>query len=184
MAVLLVALPACRNSSDSGQAGNSSQTSSTVKDKADINNALPEPLNSFVLDQASILTASEVDIINKKAAELDSLKLAQVAVVIVDDLAGMDVHDYAVALGNKWGVGHKETNDGITIVIKPKVGDVHDQKGQVAIATGTGMEKIITDEMCTIIATEKMVPQFKDNDYAGGINAALDEIKTILTKKH
>ena len=103
------------------------------------------------------------------------------AVVVVDDLKGMKALDYATALANKWGVGHKETNDGITILVKPKTGDTPQGKGQAAIAVGTGMEKILTNELCQRIIDEEMIPKFKQNNYGEAIEEALDKIKDILT---
>ena len=103
------------------------------------------------------------------------------AVVVVDDLKGMKALDYATALANKWGVGHKETNDGITILVKPKTGDTPQGKGQAAIAVGTGMEKILTSDLCQRIIDEEMIPKFKQNNYGEAIEEALDKIKDILT---
>ena len=73
-------------------------------------------------------------------------------------------------------MGHKETNDGITIVVKPKTGDA---KGETAIATGKGMEKILTNEVCQLIIDQEMIPEFKKNDYGKAIKEALDKIKEI-----
>lgn len=134
-----------------------------------------------LLDMVGILNQKDSIEISKKIKELDSLKLAQVAVVITDDLKGMDVKDYATKLGNNWGVGHKETNNGITIVVKPKKDDTPEGGGKAAIATGLGMEKIITNDMCKRIIQEEMVPEFKQDKYGEAIEDALDKIKDILT---
>ena len=116
-ALLLVAITACRDTSKS--AGQSVQVSSNeaeapkAADASPASDTLPEAPSSPVLDMVGVLSPEAVREITEKTIELDSLKLAQVAVVIIDDLKGMKALDYATALGNKWGVGHKETNDGI-----------------------------------------------------------------------
>lgn len=136
--------------------------------------------STHVLDRAEILNEKDIAEINKEIYEIENLNLAQVAVVTVNDLEGKKCLDYATDLANKLGVGHKETNDGITIVIKPKIGDA---KGEAAIATGLGMENILTNDICQLIIDTKMIPKFKENEYGEGIEDALKEIKEILEDK-
>ncbi len=175
-AVLLLTISACRDTSKS--ADQSAQASQSEAVDQQINeDLLPDAPSSPILDMASLLSEKDVKEITEKIIELDSLKLAQVAVVTVNDLKGMKALDYATALANKWGVGHKETNDGITIVVKPKIGDA---KGEAAIATGLGTEKKFPDQMCTDVIDMIMVPKFKENKYGEGIEDALDKIKDIL----
>jgi len=180
-AVLLLTISACRDTSKSAEQSAQVSSSEAVVPKAadalPATDTLPEAPSSPILDMASLLSEKDVKEITEKIIELDSLKLAQVAVVTVNDLNGMKALDYATALANKWGVGHKETNDGITIVVKPKTGDA---KGEAAIATGLGTEKKFPDQMCTDVIDMIMVPKFKENKYGEGIEDALDKIKDIL----
>ncbi len=180
-ALLLVAITACRDTSKSAeqsvQVSSNKAVAPKAADASQVADSFPEAPSSPVLDMVGVLSDEGMKEITEKTIELDSLNLAQVAVVIVDDLKGMKALDYATALGNKWGVGHKETNDGITIVVKPKKGDA---KGEAAIATGKGMEKILTNEVCQRIIDEKMVPKFKENNYDEAIKDALDVIKDLL----
>ena len=175
-ALLLVAIASCRDTSKSAEQSTQVAQSEAVTQQA-AKDLLPAAPSSPVLDMVGVLSDEGLKEITEKTIERDSLNLAQVAVVIVDDLKGMKALDYATALGNKWGVGHKETNDGITIVVKPKKGDA---KGETAIATGKGTEKVLTDEMCQRIIDEKMVPKFKENNYDEAIKDALDVIKDLL----
>ena len=136
-ALLLVAIASCRDTSKSAEQSTQVAQSEAVTQQA-AKDLLPAAPSSPVLDMVGVLSDEGMKEITEKTIELDSLKLAQVAVVIIDDLKGMKAINYATALGNKWGVGHKDTNDGITIVVKPKTGDA---KGEAAIATGLGTEK-------------------------------------------
>lgn len=175
-ALLLVAIASCRDTSKSAEQSTQLAQSEAVTQQA-AKDLLPAAPSSPVLDMVGVLSDEGLKEITEKTIELDSLNLAQVAVVIVNDLKDMKALDYATALGNKWGVGHKETNDGITIVVKPKKGDA---KGETAIATGKGMEKILTNEVCQLIIDQEMIPEFKKNDYGKAIKEALDKIKEIL----
>lgn len=178
-ALLLLTVTACR---DTNKSAEQSSTSSSAQDTSvAVVEGLPEAPQCSILDMAGVLSKEDSLEIAKKIIELDSLKLAQVAVVITNDLKGMNAHFYATQIGKKWGVGDKETNNGITIVVKTKVDDTPEGKGKAAIATGLGMEKIIDNDMCLRMIEEEMVPKFKQNKYGEAIEDVLDKIKDILT---
>lgn len=178
-ALLLLTVTACRNTNKSAE--QSSTLASAQDTSVAVVEGLPEAPQCSILDMAGVLGKEDSLEIVKKIIELDSLKLAQVAVVITNDLKGMNAHFYATQIGKKWGVGNKETNNGITIVVKTKVDDTPEGKGKAAIATGLGMEKIIDNDMCLRMIEEEMVPKFKQNKYGEGIEDFLDKIKDILT---
>ena len=178
-ALLLLTVTACRNTNKSAE--QSSTLASAQDTSVAVVEGLPEAPLCSILDMAGVLGKEDSLEIVKKIIELDSLKLAQVAVVITNDLKGMNAHFYATQIGKKWGVGNKETNNGITIVVKTKVDDTPEGKGKAAIATGLGMEKIIDNDMCLRMIEEEMVPKFKQNKYGEGIEDVLDKIKDILT---
>ncbi len=181
MAVLLLTITACHDTNKSAEQSTTTTSAQEQKTDVAIVEGLPEAPQCPILDMAGVLSKEDSLEIVKKIIELDSLKLAQVAVVITNDLKGMNAHFYATQIGKKWGVGNKETNNGITIVVKTKVDDTPEGKGKAAIATGLGMEKIIDNDMCLRMIEEEMVPKFKQNKYGEGIEDVLDKIKDILT---
>lgn len=182
--MLVMSLTSCRDTSKSEQVVPASSDVSTTQ-PVEVDSLtlalLPDAPSAPILDMAELFSPKDISEIGEDIKELDSLQLAQVAVVTVKDFKGIAPLDYATALANKWGVGHKETNDGITIVIKPKTGERNEERGEVAFATGLGMQKIITDDMCKRINDEVMVPKFKKNQYGEGVKDALNKIKDILT---
>ena len=178
-ALLLLTVTACRDTNKSAE--QSSTLASAQDTSVAVVEGLPEAPQCSILDMAGVLSKEDSLEIAKKIRELDSLKLAQVAVVITNDLKGMNAHFYATQIGKKWGVGNKETNNGITIVVKTKVDDTPEGKGKAAIATGLGIEKIIDNDMCLRMIEEEMVPKFKQNKYGEAIEDVLDKIKDILT---
>ena len=99
----------------------------------------------------------------------------QIAVVTVNDLEGYEPSMYAYEIGQRWGVGGKKMNNGVVILIKPKT----DTKGQVAIATGYGLEGALPDAICRRIIEQEMIPAFRQNDYAGGVWATVSRIMPI-----
>ena len=106
----------------------------------------------------------------------------QIVVMTVTNemLDGLEMAEFGQELGQKWGVGHKGMDNGVVILIKPKTGDSIKEKGRAFISTGYGSEGPLPDLMCSRLVDEVMIPHFKENDYAGGVWAALDYIKPAL----
>lgn len=137
--------------------------------------AKPEP-PKFVNDFAGILgdTQAMEDSLERIAMHTSN----QICVVTMTDLGDMSPDMMAYAIGKEWGVGTAEKNNGVVILIKPKTPD---SKGQVFIALGSGLENTISDDMCTSIANDYMIPRFKENDYAGGAWAGINEVYKLAT---
>ncbi|UEG51262.1 TPM domain-containing protein [Ferruginibacter lapsinanis] len=123
----------------------------------------------LVNDFAGILTADQQQALENKLVAFDDSTSTQIAVVIVPNLDGYDVADYNVQLGRAWGVGGKEFNNGVVLLISKE-----DRK--LNIATGYGVEGALPDVTCKHIIDEVIVPNFKGNDFYGGINQGTDAI--------
>jgi uncharacterized protein len=140
----------------------------------------PPKANTLVYDVAGILTSSERQQLDEKLSHFHDSTSNQIAVVIVPDLCGMEKAQFAIELGEFWGVGHEKEDNGVLILVLPK-SDRH--KGQVFIATGRGLEAVIPDATCRMIVDKEMIPEFRDNLYFQGINAALDVLMSLARKE-
>lgn len=129
----------------------------------------------LVNDFAGVLERNEFVNLEQNLEKFARETSTQILVVTVDDLQGNAPGDYAFRLGEKWGVGQSEKDNGIVILLKPKVGN---EKGQIFIATGYGLEGVLPDAVVNgdIIDTE-MIPQFKNGNYYKGL---VNGIKVIM----
>ncbi|QKG79478.1 TPM domain-containing protein [Tenuifilum thalassicum] len=136
---------------------------------------IPDPMSPprLVNDFAGVLNREETLVLEQKLRAYHDSTSTQIYVVTVPTLNGYDPADYAFQLGEKWGVGQKGKNNGIVILIKPKIGN---ERGQAFVATGYGMEEVIPDAVARRIVDNEMIPYFKQNRYYKGINAAVDVI--------
>jgi uncharacterized protein len=139
--------------------------------------ARPNP-PKLVNDLAGILSSEEVSTLERKLVNIDDTTSVQIAVVIVKDLQGADPNQFAFQIGQTWGVGQKGKNNGVVILVKPKTSD---SRGQVAIQNGYGMEAFMTDALSKRIIENEIIPQFKQNNYYQGIDAAINAI--VLASK-
>lgn len=108
----------------------------------------------------------------KLAAMLASAEMRtkhQFVVVTVKDLGGHAIADYGLKLGNYWGIGRKEFNDGVLLIVAPN-------ERKVRIEVGYGLEKALTNDEAAAIINTAIVPKFKAGDMPGGILAGSEGI--------
>jgi uncharacterized protein len=131
----------------------------------------------LVNDFANILTETERIQLEDTLVQFARTTSTQIVIVTVSDLDGNDPGDYAFKLGEKWGVGQKDKDNGLVILVKPKQGN---SKGHVFIATGYGLEGVLPDAILnsTVIDYE-MIPRFKEDNYFGGISGGVKVIMEI-----
>ena len=136
---------------------------------------LPERPNppQMVNDFANLLTPQEQQQLETKLRAYNDSTSTQIAIITVPTLDGYDISEYAFALGRKWGIGQKGKNNGLLILIKPRVGN---EKGKVFIATGYGMEGAITDARSNRLTDEVLIPAFRRNQYYQGLDEATTAI--------
>jgi uncharacterized protein len=131
----------------------------------------------LVNDFARVLSEGERIQLEDTLEQFARATSTQIVVVTVADLEGYDPGDYAFKLGEKWGVGRKDKDNGIVVLVKPKQGN---SKGQVFIATGYGLEGILPDAIVNSTVVDfEMIPRFKENDYFGGISNGVKVIMNI-----
>ena len=130
--------------------------------------SLPQ-LTGRVVDDAHLLQPAEVGALDAKLAALETQSRRQMVVVTVPSLGGEDIQDYGVKLGRAWGIGDKKLNDGLVMIVAPT-------ERKVGIEVGYGLEGIVTDAIAGLIIRHDMTPRFKSGDYAGGINAGVDNL--------
>lgn len=124
----------------------------------------------LVNDLANILSAKEIRSLEKKLVRFNDTTSNQIAVVIVNSLGEYTPSMFAFEIGHTWKVGQKEFDNGIVVLVKPKLPP--DNKGEVYIAVGYGLEPAIPDAITKRIIENEMIPSFRQNDYYQGINKA------------
>lgn len=133
----------------------------------------PKPTTEFfVNDFADVISDSDEEKIMKIGASLNKQTTAQVVVVTVDSLDGSQVSDYALKLGREWGVGDKEKNNGVVLLLA-----VSERK--VTIQVGYGLEGRLTDGKTGRILDNYAIPYFKENDFSKGL---LETYKAISSE--
>ena len=135
----------------------------------------------YVVDRARVLDSSAVAHVTQVASRLDHAGIAQIAVATVPEsmMGDLSLEDYAVALFEKWGVGHgKKRDDGLLVLFVP--GQPGHRK--IRIEVGYGLEGILPDGKVGQIRTEQAFPYMKQNDYSGAAVHVVDALAAVLEK--
>ncbi len=117
-----------------------------------------------VHDFANLLSAQQRASLEELVQSVEQQTTAEIAVVTVPSLDGQTVDAYAHELFNDWGIGQKDVNNGVLLLVAPN-------ERRMRIEVGYGLEPLLTDSLCGEIRDQDIVPRFKNNDYAGGIIA-------------
>jgi uncharacterized protein len=131
----------------------------------------------LVNDFAEVLSPQTENNLERHLVNFNDTTSTQIAIVTVNDLCGYDRAAFAYEIGESWGVGDAKFNNGVVIMVKPKVGR---SKGQAFIATGYGVEGALPDAICKRIIENEMIPFFKKGDYDGGVTQAASVIIDIV----
>ena len=143
---------------------------------------LPSPSNPprLVNDYTGTLSASQINTLEHKLVAYNDSTSTQILVMLVDDLQGYSIEQYATEIGHSWGVGQKDKGNGVVILVKPKKGS---ERGEVNISTGYGMEQYVTDATGKNIIEKEMIPAFREGDYYTGIDNAVNVIMDLCSGK-
>lgn len=125
-------------------------------------------LKGRVTDAADILSAEEEAQLSERLAGYEQRTSHQMVVATVPALNDVRVDNFGTCLGDRWGIGRKDQDDGIVILVAPN-------DRQMRIATGSGMEKTLTDDKALAVI-HQMTPHFKAGDYAVGLSSGIDAI--------
>jgi uncharacterized protein len=140
--------------------------------------ALAEPtfpaLTGRIVDQAGLLDASARARLEAKLQELEAKTTTQLVIVTLPSLEGYDIADYGYQLGRHWGIGQKGSNNGVLLIVAPK-------DRRVRIEVGYGLEGTLTDAVSRLIIDHAILPRFRVNDFAGGIERGADDIVQVLS---
>ncbi|WP_131114968.1 TPM domain-containing protein [Lichenihabitans psoromatis] len=131
-------------------------------------------LTGRVVDNANVIPPASRDALDAKLKALEDKSGIQVVVATVPSLGGNEIEPYANGLFRAWKLGEQKKNNGVLLLVAPT-------EHKVRIEVGYGLEGTLTDALSKIIITNAMVPRFKTNDYAGGIDRGTDDIITVLT---
>ena len=130
---------------------------------------IPSKPQSFVNDYTNTLSAGDKNALENKISDFEKKTTNEIAIVIIPSLDGDTVENVAQNIFRKWGIGKKDKNNGVLILIAMA-------EHKTRIHTGYGAEGDLTDLATSYMQSEIMAPLFREGNYYVGIDETVDKI--------
>ncbi len=127
---------------------------------------------TYVYDHAGVLTDGTMEHIDAMNASLFAQTGAQIMVVTVDSTDGQDIISYAEDLGNRYGVGSAERDNGLVIVLALENIAQNGLVGDYAEVPGTGLGSYDNELQSILYST--MESDFAAGKYDAGVEKTFD----------
>jgi uncharacterized protein len=138
---------------------------------------VPDPKRSgggYVSNPDNIINKESVSVLNASLSRIVNAGQAQIAVVVLESIGDKVPKDFAVALFNLWGLGDKDKDNGLLILI---VNDQH----RIEFETGYGLEAVLTDAMCKKIQMDQMIPYAKQGNLDQALSYGISAVEEKLS---
>ena len=131
---------------------------------------LPVPaLTARVIDQTGTLSPEQIQSLSSRLAALEQEKGSQVVILMVPSTAPEDIAAYANRVASQWKLGRKNVGDGALIIVALK-------ERRMRIEVARALEGALPDILVKRIIDQHMVPHFRQGDFAGGLDAAVQAV--------
>jgi uncharacterized protein len=138
----------------------------------------PVPTQSiYVQDYAGVLDSETKSRINSLGSKLAAKTKAQVVVLTVKSLEGAPIEDYALTVLRTWGIGDRELNNGVLMLVA-----VNDRQSRIEV--GYGLEGALNDAKTGTIQDTYMVPYFGAGDYSKGIWNGYQALVSVAAQEY
>lgn len=127
-----------------------------------------------VYDYIHLLQEGQKNTLEQKLISYSDSTSTQIVVAIISSTEGEEINYLGAQWGQKWGLGQADKDNGVLVLL------ARDDR-RIAINTGYGTEGNLTDAMSKRIIENVILPQFKQDNYYGGLSDGADAIFQVLT---
>lgn len=125
----------------------------------------------YVSDPERLLSDQTRRTVNSRLQALRDSTTAEVAVAIVPSIGDYSVEDFSEKVFTRWGLGKKDKDNGVLLLISP-------DSREVRIQTGYGTEGVLPDITCGRIIRDAVIPNMKEDC----LDCAVDEATAMISK--
>lgn len=126
-----------------------------------------------VTDTAGLLEPGQKKALESKLAGFEQEKGSQIAILIVPSTQPEPIEQYAIRVAERWKLGRQGVDDGLLILLAA------DDRA-MRIEVGYGLEGVIPDAIAKRVIADIMTPFFRQGDFYGGLNAAVDQLIALI----
>lgn len=134
----------------------------------------PGSPTGLVNDFAGILPPEDEVALESNLRQFMASTTHEIAVVTVGTTGEDSIEEYAVNLFKEWGIGKKEADNGVLMLVAV-------QDRTVRIEVGYGLEAVLTDARAQKIISEDLRPAFQKGDFYGGLSAGVHSVEEVIS---
>ncbi len=140
----------------------------------DMPNVQVSDRNQYVSDPAGLLSSETLSAVNEKLASLRQSTTAEVVVALPPDIGDTPIEEWSEQLFTLWGIGKKDKDNGVLIVIAP-------EQRKARIQTGYGAEGVLPDISCANIIGRAIVPAMREGNIDMAVSDAVNMVSDAMT---
>ncbi|MFH1870918.1 MAG: TPM domain-containing protein [Pseudomonadota bacterium] len=130
-------------------------------------------LSGRVTDLTTTLDATQRGRLEAQLAAIERSRGAQVAVLLLPSTQPEAIEAFGIRLAEAWKIGHKGADNGVIVIVAKN-------DRTMRIEVGYGLEGAIPDAIAKRIVAERMAPLFKQGDFFGGLQAAVEALDRAI----
>lgn len=123
-------------------------------------------LSACVNDYAGLLKDVEKEELENYLRNVNETTKVQITLLTIKSLEEDSIEDYSIRVAEQWKLGDAKENSGAILIVSKE-----DRK--IRIEVGYGLEKDLTDAVCSSIINKTIASSFKRGDYYKGISEGL-----------
>lgn len=133
----------------------------------------PQPFR-YVNDYTHRLTADQNSNLELQLTDFSEATAKQICVVLVEDLGSYSPREFALLLGERWGL--QENRDGVVVLVKVR----NATGGEIYIATGPDLREILPDSYLQQLLDNDIIPLLKEEQYYEAMELTINTLIPIL----
>jgi uncharacterized protein len=139
----------------------------------------PQPDHGYVTDLAGVLTDRQEERLEQWLIQTEHGTKTEIIVVTIRSLqdyhgsSNSSIDEFAKGLFDKWGIGNQPKNDGVLLLVS-----IRDRKARIQLGASYPASR---DADARRIMQDAIVPEFREGDYAAGIQEGVKEIIAEFT---
>lgn len=132
--------------------------------------------HGYVNDYANVLSGHVKARLENIISRFEKQTTIEIAVVILKELKDYTIEEAAVELFEKWGIGKKNKDNGVLLILSIK-------ERKIRIEVGYGLEGIVPDSVAGRILDIYGIPFLKNNEFDKGVYGTVMGIIGRITQK-
>ena len=131
------------------------------------------PLQGRVTDLTGTLSPATREALTRQLADLEQVKGAQVAVLLVPTVGPESIEQYSLRVAEAWKLGRRGVDDGVLLLVAK-----NDRRARIEV--GYGLEGAITDAQAKGIIEDRMFPLLRQGNFDAGVQAGVSALVSLI----